>query len=47
MESEIIRVVSLCTIEISEKTRLKIRSSGKGYLKTNSDIRGTFHFLLA
>ena len=34
MESEIVRVVSLSTIKISEITRLKIRSSWSGYLKT-------------
>ena len=32
MESEIVRVVSLSTTEISEITRLKIRSSESGYL---------------
>ena len=32
METEIVRVVPLSTTEISEMTRLKIRSSGSGYL---------------
>ena len=32
MESEVVSVVSLCTTEISEITRLKIRSSWSGYL---------------
>ena len=32
MESEIVRVFPLSTTEISEITRLKIRSSGSGYL---------------
>ena len=32
MESEILRVVSVSSTEISEKTRLKILSSGYGYL---------------
>ena len=35
MESEIVRVVSLITTEISETTPLKIQSSGTGYLKRN------------
>ena len=35
MESEIVRVVSLCTTEISEITRLKIGCSESGYLKKN------------
>ena len=33
MESKIVRVVSLSTTEISEITRLKIRSAGSKYLK--------------
>ena len=32
MESKIVRVVSLRTTETSEITRLRIRSSGSGYL---------------
>ena len=38
-ESEIVRVVSLCTMEISEMTRLKIQSSGLGYLKSSAIIK--------
>ena len=34
MVSEIVRMVSLSTTEISEITRLKIRSSGYEYLNT-------------
>ena len=34
-ESEIVRVVSLSTTEISEITRLKIESSRSGYYKSN------------
>ena len=33
LESEIVRVVSRSTKEISKITRLRIRSSGSGYLK--------------
>ena len=34
MESEIVGVVSLCTMEISQITRLEIRFSGSEYLKS-------------
>ena len=48
VESEIMRVVSLSTTEISEITRLKIRSSGWGtltrYLLTAFSNRGRFFF---
>ena len=37
MESEIMRVVSLSTTQISEITRLKTRSSGSEYLNPLSD----------
>ena len=34
MESEIVRVISLSTTEISEITRLQIQSSASGYLSS-------------
>ena len=37
MESEIVRVVSLCTTEISEMTWLKVRSSGCLYLNASAN----------
>ena len=37
MESEIVRVISRSTTAISEKIRLKILSSGYGYLKNDSE----------
>ena len=41
VEIEIVRVVSLCTTELSEITRLKIRSSGFGYLKRYRKVTET------
>ena len=41
-EYEIVRVVSLSTTEISEITRLEVRSSGSGFLKSLAQL-GVFN----
>ena len=44
MESQVVRVVSLSTTEISEITRLKIRSSGKGYLNALAECNSCAYY---